>query len=168
MNILSIDPGSSLSAYCVLDESFHIQEFGKVENKSLLSAMFDIMKERNIETVVLERVASYGMPVGREVFDTCEWIGRFTQVAYVNSVPVEYVYRSQEKLAICHSTKATDATIRHALIDRFAQHDKRTGKGTKSNPDFFYGFKADCWQAFAVGVTYLERINNNEGCDSHE
>jgi hypothetical protein len=62
----------------------------------------------------------------------------------------------EEKMHICHSSKAGDAEIRRALIDRFCQHDFRTGRGTKANPDFFAGIKADLWAAYAVGLTYIE------------
>lgn len=91
-------------------------------------------------------IASYGMPVGKEVFDTCVWIGRFIE----NSTGYSYVYRKDEKMNLCHSMKAKDSNIRQALIDRFGV------VGTKKNPGWFYGFKADVWQAYAVGVTYLD------------
>ena len=92
-----------------------------------------------------------------EVFRTCEWIGRFAQKAIERRVIVDYVLRQEEKLSICHDPRANDASIRRALIDRFAGHDLKRGTGTKNNPDFFYGFRRDIWQAFAVGVTWLDK-----------
>ena len=120
-----------------------------MENDRLLgymqsqSAMYD--------KVIIEMVASYGMAVGKEVFDTCVWIGRFKQKAVENDIPVEYIYRKEEKMNLCNSMKAKDSNIRQALIDRFGV------VGTKKNPGWFYGFKKDIWQAYAVGVTYLDK-----------
>lgn len=152
---MAIDPGSSDSAYVLVDsEDYAPVDFGKVPNDELLPKIYLSTPDK----VVIERVASYGMPVGREVFDTCEWIGRFTECVLRDCgfLP-EYVYRQDEKLTICHSPKANDATIRMALIDRFAKHDRKNGKGTKKDPDWFYGFKADIWSAYGVAVTYLDR-----------
>lgn len=155
MIVFAIDPGSSQSAYCLMQGDAEPLKFGKVDNAFLIS----VLKENAmfVDVVVIERVASYGMPVGREVFDTCEWIGRYAQVASDLGLPVEYILRQEEKLAICKSTKANDATIRKALIDRFAKHDLANGKGTKKDPDFFYGFKADIWASFSVGCAFLSK-----------
>lgn len=153
--ILAIDPGNEMSAFVFLSNHYKIANKGKFANAQVL----DIIKNNRglCDTVVIERIASYGMPVGKTVFETCEWVGRFTQVAIANRYKVDYIYRQEEKMALCHDARAGDANIHRALIDRFAKHDFRTGKGTKSNPDTFYGFAKDEWAAMAVGVTYLDR-----------
>ena len=150
MKVLAIDPGNRQSAWCMIDgETLKPLSFGKEENQVVLTAV----QHLSYDSIVIERVASYGMAVGRDVFETCEWVGRFTQAA---RVPPDYVYRQEEKLHICGDSRAKDTNIRRALIDRFAQHDIKNGKGTKKNPDWFYGFSADVWQAYAVAVTYVE------------
>ena len=150
MTILAIDPGDKQSAYCFIDsEDLRPLRFGKEQNVTVLL----VLQLEAYDLVVIERLASYGMPVGRNVFETCEWVGRFTQAA---QKPVVYIYRQDEKLHLCHDSRAKDANIRRALIDRFATHDLKNGKGTKKNPDWFYGFSADVWAAYAVGITYTE------------
>ena len=160
MIVFAIDPGNEQSAWCLMNDKYELLDFGKYENKDVMSTMVNRLTDSNtavslIDTVVIERVASYGMPVGREVFETCEWIGRFAQEAE-KKVSVDYVYRRDEKLTLCFDSKAKDANIRAALIERFAKHDFKNGRGTKKDPDYFYGVKADEWSAIAVAVTFLD------------
>lgn len=159
-NILAIDPGNMESGYCIIDsETKRPKEFGKIENRHVLDRIALDVQAHSIDEVVIEQVASYGMPVGRSVFETCEWVGRFTQKVedhFCGCVPVKYLRRGQVKLNICKSNKANDATIRRALADRFAPGAGNYGKGTKDSPGWFYGFKADVWQAYALGVTYVD------------
>lgn len=156
-NILAIDPGNVLSGWCILDdETLKPLNFDKSYNPDVIYLIEREDTALPIDEIVIERVASYGMVVGAEVFHTCEWIGRFVQKAADMGIKYSYIYRNAEKLHICHDTKAKDANIRRALIDRFAEHDLKNGKGTKDNPDFFYGFRADVWTAYAVGLTYIE------------
>ena len=36
------------------------------------------------------------------------------------------------------------------------------GKGTKANPGWFYGFRADIWQAFALAVYVADKLEAGE------
>ncbi len=150
MNILAIDPGTTESAFVCWDGE-NIGPFKKLPNNEILE-MLKIIDPCN---VVIEMIASYGMPVGKEVFETCLWIGRFMQ-AYHDPDSVSLMYRKDVKLNICNSPRANDTTIRKALIDRFAYQVPNHGKGYKKAPGFFYGFKTDVWAAFAVAVTYYD------------
>ena len=148
--ILAIDPGCTESAYVIIRDDLSIQEFAKIPNEELIGIIPCILYNGHAKHVAIEMVASYGMPVGVEVFETVFWIGRFWEASLDYSVTVSKVYRKDEKMNLCHSMKAKDANIRQALIDRFGV------VGTKKNPGWFYGFKADIWQAYAVGVTYYD------------
>ena len=144
--ILAIDPGCIESAYVLLrKEDLSIASFGKLGNADML----DIIQDKYYKHIAIEMVASYGMAVGVEVFETVFWIGRFWE-ATPEGIPIKKIYRKDEKINLCGSMKAKDGNIRQALIDRFGE------VGTKKNQGFFYGFKSDIWSAMAVGVTYYD------------
>lgn len=148
--ILAIDAGNEESGYCLMDAiTYKPVDFGKISNEQILMKIIEL----DYDKIVLEMVASYGMPVGSSIFETCVWIGRFIQAR--KCPDYEYIYRREEKMNLCNSMKAKDSNIRQALIDRFGE------VGTKNKQGFFYGFKKDIWSAFAVGCTYLDKQKKN-------
>lgn len=146
--ILAIDPGNEYSAYVTLGDKLRLIEFGKIPNDELFAKLEAAanLKWPGIDHLAIEMVACYGMPVGKEVFETCVVIGRIVQIA--KNVHTQYIYRKDEKINLCGSMKAKDANISQALRDRFGE------KGTKKNPGWFYGVSKDVWSAIAVGVTF--------------
>lgn len=151
--VLAIDPGNVESGWVLID-NYIPMKFGKQRNMDLRSELLfgEIISEP--EVTVVEMIASYGMAAGQTVHDTSRWVGRF-QEAGVN---VHLMFRKEVKLNLCGLTRAKDSNIRQALIDRFSydRHKAKGGKGTKKDPGFFYGFSQDVWQAYALGVTYLD------------
>ena len=155
--ILAIDPGNKESGYVLTYDDLVIIDKGKEENENIIDMIKEVIKGLDIEHVAIEMVASYGMPVGVEVFETCVWIGKFTQCCKENlNIEPRFIYRKDEKMNLCRSMKAKDSNIVQALIDRFAPNTPNKGKGTKKEPGWFYGFKKDIWQAYAVAVTYYD------------
>lgn len=153
--MLAIDPGNAESAYVWLNRDLRPVEFGKVSNVDDMRQVMRMSAWDNTE-VAIEMVASYGMAVGREVFETCVWVGRFMEMS---DVPARLIYRRDVKLHHCGSAKAKDANIIQALIDRFAEGGPNKGKGTKANPGWFYGFRADIWQAYALAVYVADTLH---------
>lgn len=159
MKILAIDPGNTDSAYVVVDSvTRRPLQFAKLNNVELL-IMLRAGDFADCDQTAVEMVASYGMPVGADVFETCVWIGRFVEVAVQRTDgPVETVKRHPVKLHHCHSAKAKDSNIIQALVDRFAPGEPNRGKGTKAQPGWFYGFAADVWQAYALAVHVADTL----------
>ena len=156
MNILAIDPGNELSAYCIIDaDTYRPVEFDKIPNEIMLKRLDG--RGFLAQECVIERIASYGMAVGQTVHDTSWWSGVFWHAARHLGVYTEMMFRREVKLDLCHVASAKDANVIQALIDRFDPYASNRGKGTKKEPGWFYGFKADVWQAYALGVTYLDR-----------
>ena len=151
MRVLAIDPGNVESGWCLIDEERQPVAFSKTPNDMMLR---DFTTHAYLaDVVVIEMVASYGMAVGKDVFETCVWIGRFIEASRRQSGRVpDLVYRRDVKLHHCHSAKAKDSNIRQALVDRFAPGQPNHGKGTKAEPGWFHGFRADVWQAYALAV----------------
>lgn len=154
--ILAIDPGNIESGIVLLDDDLKIIEAEKLDNKNILGRILT-SQYADVKYIAIEMIASYGMAVGQTVFETCVWIGRFKEaLLFTTGVEATFIYRKDEKMNLCGSMKAKDSNIVQALIDRFAQNTPNKGKGTKKEPGWFYGFKKDIWQAYAVGVTYYD------------
>jgi hypothetical protein len=149
LRVLAIDPGTTLSAYIDYIPALPPSgcKFGKISNDELLYTVLEPAARAGAD-IAIENVASYGMAVGREVFETVLWIGRFYQAAVAAGSTPHLIYRREVKVHLCGNMKANDANIRQALLDRFG------GKGTKKNPGPTYGLKADVWSALAIAVTW--------------
>lgn len=155
--ILGIDPGNIESGYVLIDkDTLEPLEVGKIKNEELMKQI-EYGEFLCVKYVAIEMIASQGMAVGQSVFETCVWIGMFSQqiVNYLEVTP-KLIYRKDEKMNLCNSMRAKDSNIVQALIDRFAPNTPNKGKGSKKAPGWFYGFKKDIWQAYAVGVTYYD------------
>lgn len=159
MQVLAIDPGPKLSAYVLYDGT--IVEYKKLPNDEVLAAIgrFSQWNFLARNTVcACERIRSYGMPAGAELFETAEWCGRYTQ-AWKERVDTDlkrwrWVERREEKLHLCNSPRANDSTIRQAIIDRFGGKEAAIGK--KKAPGPLYGISGDVWAALAVAITAVE------------
>lgn len=134
--VYAIDPGPVSSAGVILNGDYIITP-EILDNEMMLKT---IRVHARLYPFAIEMIASYGMPVGREVFETCLWIGRFIEAAQPQ--PVRLIYRKDVKMHLCGTTKAKDPNIRQALLDRFGK------EATK-------GVKKDLWAALGVAVTHL-------------
>lgn len=139
--VVAIDPGCSHSAFVQYEIANGIISKGKMENSEMKSATSRVQPD----LLIIEMIASYGMPVGKEVFDTCLFIGQMQQL--VGMKRTKLVYRKDIKMHLCGSMKAKDSNIRQALIDRWG------APGTKKQPGATYGISSDVWSALAV-LTY--------------
>jgi hypothetical protein len=156
MRILAIDPGPERSAWCVY--GMGALDFGTYENSVVLSLAIGFYIE---STVVIEKVESFGMAVGAEVFETVYWSGRFAQQAIRSGSPVDRIGRKAIKLHLCGTTQAKDANIRAALIDRYGP-GKDVAIGTKRQPGPLHGVSGDVWSALAVAVTWADLHGEQE------
>lgn len=150
--ILAIDPGPTQSAYvlyqddrmvCPWNES--VREFKKVDNNEVLGLL---RHYHGTLPLVIEKIASMGMAVGAEVFETCVWTGRFMEAFGADRC--DRITRHQVKINLCGSARAKDGNIRQAIIDRFGGSESIK----KGGP--LYKVSGDVWSALAVALTWCD------------
>lgn len=159
MMILAIDPGPEKSAWVLYEpEAQRLDGFAIPENDLVLDYITTVDWGKKPVAIVIEMVACYGMPVGKDVFDTARWVGQFQQRAEYQGASVSLIYRKDVKLHLCQSLRAKDGNIRQAIIDRFpgTGGGKVPQIGTKKQPGPLYGVVADLWQALGVAITHAE------------
>ena len=193
MRLLAIDPGPTKSAYVVFDRDMYtVVHFGKENNLAVLAVVENCLFTTNIldpkpSELVIEQVDHYGMPVGADVFETVFWSGRFFQ-AWSFEETAYRLPRREVKKHLCSSPRATDATIRQAVIDRFGGNERAIGakkcqsckgKGWRGRnrelciyctygwsipPGPLHRISADVWQALALALTFCEtRVEDDDG-----
>lgn len=147
--LYALDPGTDQSAFLAIYPGGEVAG-GMWVNADLVRQFQD--GAYSFGHLVIEEIESYGMPVGREVFQTVFWAGRFAQAW---ACPGQYSWsllpRKAVKLTLCGSPRAKDANIRQALIDRYGgpQSVKKGGP--------LHGIKSHLWAALALAVTYQEQ-----------
>lgn len=154
---VGIDPGTYESGVAVIDSETLAPILAvKIKNEETVATLKQTFADHGIDPAdadfAIEGVTSYGRPVGRETFQTCEWIGRYDEQlrAWTGRYP-ERVYRIEEKKCLCGTGRARDADIRRALIGAIGPI------GTKKNPGPLYNVTRDAWSAIAVAVTHIEK-----------
>lgn len=156
MKILALDPGTFETGFVVL-EGDRILASGVQPNPKILYLLREHREYTDssfsrpwcpiyADVLAIEMVASYGMPVGAEVFETVRWIGRFQQ-AWPEPESVRFVFRKAVKEHLCGTHLAKDPHIRQRLIDMIGP------VGTVKNRGPLYGVKSHAWAALAVAVT---------------
>ena len=144
--IIGIDPGNKESGWVIVSNG-KIESCGVMENNLVLNSLQDIAECDFPRIVAIEWIQSMGMAVGKEVFETCLWAGRFAQAA---GGEVRMVPRGRIKLHHCGSARAKDGNIVQSIKDKYGD------KGTKAEPGYFYGIASHAWQAFAVASYVME------------
>lgn len=141
MKTAAIDPGTEKSAFIVWDGE-QIDGMGEEENSILRDRLLhDIF---DVDLIAIEMVASFGMPVGKEVFETVLWIGRFLQAAECSGYKTKLVYRKDVKIHLCGTMRAKDGNIRQALMDKHGTPGTVKAKGK------LYGVSKHLWSALAI------------------
>ena len=183
MRIIGIDAGTTKTGYIYLEDRQPI-DYGWVFNEDIFKIISKYKGKRPDKAhVVMEDIQSYGMPVGVDVFTTVKALGAFEYYAtQIEKLKLTYVKRSEAKLFLCNSARATDANIRQALIDLYGGDEKAVGGkkcktckgkgyngrdrascdlcgglGLQSPKGALYGITGHVWSALAVGVTFFEQ-----------
>lgn len=159
--ILAIDPGTTQSAYVIYGGEVPAA-FGILENHDLLDHIATELGSYDVDRMYIEMVASYGMAVGKSVFETCVWVGRIIETwGYTYGYEWEYVYRKDVKMHLCGQTKAKDSNIRQAIMDLYGS-ERKIAIGTKKNPGPLYGVSKDVWAALGVAITAWETMHGTD------
>jgi hypothetical protein len=166
--VFAIDPGYEESGWVTYAAGKRLlDQCGMDANETLLSLIrsFKAFVSKDVQ-VVIEMVESFGMPVGKEVFHTVLWIGRFIEAWNAAPGPQTrqpvLLTRRQVKLEICHSARATDANIRQAIVDVFGPTAEKA-IGVKKAPGPLYALKGHAWQALALAICWVQTQEKTSG-----
>jgi len=150
--VCGIDPGTHESAV-VLFNGVTVEAHGIHPNETILTQLRS--GELPGDVMVIEMMqSSYGMPVGKETFETVFTTGRFAEAWYPKRLAT--MGRPTVKQHLCQTVRATDANIRQAIIDRFGPTVEKA-IGRKASPGPLYGLKSHEFAALAIALTWYDQ-----------
>ena len=133
MRVLAIDPGTTKSGWCLLEDGAPTN-WGWEDNREIASCLIGIGYPQ-ADALVIEDIGNYGMAVGADTFETLKWMGKFEQgfehfywdqflrsgdTGYEPTLPkATFIMRPTIKTHLCGVASAKDGNVRQALIDRF-------------------------------------------------
>lgn len=109
--------------------------------------------------LAVEEVVNYGRIVGKAVFQTALWSGRFIERWIAeggDEARLVMVPQPEVKLHLCGTARTNDAGVRRAILD--LPRWERSGGGvepvigTRKKPGPLYGISGHMWSALAVAI----------------
>lgn len=174
-----VDPGTEKSGFVLFDDEQNRVVFSyEFKNEVIRSILRSESYFSNIpsvdtwDTFFIEDIEGMGLEVGKNVFQTVKWLGKFIEAyEYSTKKKAVEIFRGDEKITLCGAKTfvnpitgkrkaVSDSQIRQAVIDRFPPlgGGKTPQVGTKKEPGPLYGVTGHCWQALAVLITGLENF----------
>lgn len=174
-----VDPGTEKSGFVLFDDEqnrvvFSCEFKNEVIRSILRSGSYfpNIPSVETWDTFFIEDIEGMGLEVGKNVFQTVKWLGKFIEAyEYSTKKKAIEIFRGDEKITLCGAKTfvnpitgkrkaVSDSQIRKAVIDRFSPigGGKTPQVGTKKDPGPLYGVTGHCWQALAVLITGLENF----------
>ena len=150
--IIGIDPGTTETAYCIIGQDYGVWEADKVDNKKFIDMLSLVPYKAHF---AVESIQSYGMAVGREVFETAFMIGRIQQKIEDSGFKYTLYPRPEYAKAICGVQKVNDAVLRQSLLLRF-------GGDKKGEPLFMLKGNSDKRSAFAIAAYHLDKVKQSK------
>lgn len=151
MIILSVDPGTSKSAYVVTEHDNgvikKVLDSDKVDNKDML----DIVRYGYYDEIGIETLASYGKGIGDTTIETAYMIGRMMQIAEDRGLEPYRVLRRHVKKCLLGKSAGkgcNDSAVRNALVEKYGE--------------LVHGLTYDRWQAMGVAVTLAEMFEGEK------
>jgi len=147
--IIGIDPGTTDGAFVVWNpDERKIEDQGMLPNDQLLEKM---RTQEITDDVAVEVIRGYGLPVGNETFDTCQWTGRLQEICHLRQQTFTPIGRKEVVKIHCGTASGKDKDIRAAMLQKVGP------QGNKKAPGPTYNMSTHLWAALAVAVAVTER-----------
>jgi len=157
---MAIDPGPKESAWIKINMSLEALYRPEMLGYSTNRVVRNLLKIEHYDRLVIEECIARKW-AGRSISDTAFEAGRFAECS---TAGFKLISRSAVRGHL--SPRGNDSTIINKMVQNFEPElydDMSFGRITRpkmlieAKKRFFVGFHDDIWQAFALGVTYIDK-----------